>query len=97
VQANPKVTVGKTDYDSVTLRGVGGYEVTLLLDPQTHLIFRVMYTSQGANAFEELGDWRTQDGLALPFSRHEEVGQPLDVTYTEIKINAGVPASTFTK
>lgn len=99
VQLADKTTVGDKAYDTVVLRRPDGSDETrVLLDPKTHLIFRLLYTEGGAPGLEEYGDYKSVDGLMLPFKQHAEGAQEtFDITVAEHKVNGGVPANVWEK
>jgi zinc protease len=97
VQDAGKVTVAGKAYDAVSIRPrEGAPATTILLDPKTHLIFRITYDEGGQPGVEEYGDYKAVDGVMLPYrQRAEGGGQAFDVTVSEFKINGGVPEDTF--
>jgi zinc protease len=80
-----------------------GTQVRWLVDPQTGRILREDYNTTGpsgpAQTQTDLSDWKTVDGLSLPYHRlHKENGQPSStVDYSEIQINPAVDPKLFQK
>lgn len=81
----------------------GEFEAKLSFDPATHQLVKMVYSSIGmtgpAEAEVRLGDFRTVDGLTLPF--HETTlqngQQVLDRTIAERKLNTGLKPESFKK
>lgn len=92
VQALPRETVNGVAYDVVQLRSPDStYTAKLLLDPQTKLIFRIVYDLAGQEAIDEFGDYKPIGGVQVAHRYRTEnpfLGVVLDVTYTDVKINS---------
>jgi len=76
-----------------------GDEIKLSLDPQTRLVTRLAYTSQGREVVVLFSDYRDSGGVKLPFKEliaqgGQQVGER---TYTERKVNAGLDPARFKK
>ena len=101
VQSEGKQPVDGTDYDAVLVRsGDGLYEATLLLDPKTHLVFRVLYSVQGETLFDEYRDYKPVAGVQVAHkvrTLNLLLQVPVEITYDKVQINAGVPADAFDK
>lgn len=99
VQGLGKEKVGTQVYDVVVVkRSDGGAETRILLHPDSHRIFRMVYSEAGESAFEEYGDYREVDGLWFAFQQHAEgADQVFDIVVDEVKVNAGLPEGIFSK
>jgi zinc protease len=99
VQGMGKEKVGKIQYDVVVIKQAdGGSETRILLDAESHRIFRLIYQEGGESAYEEYDDYREVDGLWFAYKQHAEgAEQAFDVEVDEIKVNAGLPDGTFDK
>ncbi|MBS1875228.1 MAG: insulinase family protein [Acidobacteria bacterium] len=98
---------GKAEVQAAANDGVlwkeGASSMTLYFDPATHLVSKMVYKSMGMGAPIEVEqtvtDYRAVGGLQLPFKEAlSQGGQPGgDRTFTDRKINTGVPATSFAK
>jgi predicted Zn-dependent peptidase len=101
VQSAGKVSVpGETKaFDAVVIRRADGTnETRILLDPETRLIFALLYAVGGTPALERYSDYRDVSGLQIPFRQQASgANQILDVIIADVKVNGGVPADMFVK
>jgi zinc protease len=101
VQAEGKQKVDNTDYDGVRVRSPdGAYEVLLLLDVKTHLVYRVVYSVEGNLIFDEYADYKPVNGVQIAHKVKTVnllLQAPVDIEYQKIEVNAGLPAGTFDK
>jgi hypothetical protein len=101
VQSAGKMKVpGETaSYDAVTIRRADGTnETRILLDPDTKMIFALLYSVAGTPALERYSDYRPVNGVQVAYRQQASGGnQILDVIIADVKINAGVAAETFRK
>ncbi len=94
--------VGDTDTRIVDVSG-GDMVIRWFVDPQTGHILREAYEATGNSGAvqrqTELSDWKTSDGITLPY-RHKNSadGHPASVvTYNSIQINPAVDRKLFEK
>ena len=81
------------------VEGGGMRKVSLVLDPDTLLVARQRYDMENATMEERFSEYRTVDGLRVPF-RAEVLrnGVPLvERSVEKIEFNVPLPASLFTK
>ncbi len=77
--------------------------VKVYLDPETHLILMKRFTAPlfgpPAETDEEYSDYRDVSGIKWPFKTvTKQGGKPgFDATVTEVKVNPGVPETTYKK
>jgi zinc protease len=99
VQAQGKQNVEGTDYDAVLERSAdGAYEVTLLLDLKTHLVYRVVYSVQGETLFDEYGDYKDAGGVKVAHKVKTVnllLQVPVEITYDKVEVNSGLPSGAF--
>jgi hypothetical protein len=99
VQALAPEGIGGVVYDAVRLRDpTGAIDVKVLLDPRTHLIFRIVYPQEGRDVVEEFGDYRDVAGMKYPYRMRIDNGdRTIETSATEVKVNGGVDPGAFEK
>jgi zinc protease len=101
VQSAGKMKVpGETaSYDAVTIRRADGTnETRILVDPDTKMIFAMLYSVAGSPALERYSDYRPVNGVQIAYRQQASGGsQLLDVIIADVKINGGVAAELFRK
>ncbi len=99
VQAQGKQNVEGIDYDAVLVRSAdAAYEVTLLLDIKTHLVYRVLYSVQGETLFDEYGDYKPVNGVQVAHKVKTVnllLQVPVEIQYDKVQVNAGLPSGAF--
>jgi hypothetical protein len=92
------------DIDAAILNVGGAIPwVRWYIDPKTGYILREQYKGMGpTGSFDgetDLSDWRTADGLTLPYShQNKENGQPTStVEYKKIELNPSIDPKLFEK
>jgi zinc protease len=99
VQSVGKETVNGNKYDAVAIRRADGSANTrILLDPKTHLIFRLIYEEAGEVAFEEYSDYRDVNGVKFAFQQRARGSeQSFEVKVDTLLVNGGVDKTLFDK
>jgi zinc protease len=98
VRAQPQVTEGKLKFDVLTVVSPEGDVTKVLLDPQTHLIARVVYTDEGHETRDEYYSYKPEAGIQ--FSRkqlHTGGDQKFELEVEKVKVNKDLPKDTFAK
>lgn len=96
VQSQPREKVGAVEYDVVLLKGP--FAAKVLLDTKSHLVYRVYYDFDGRQIYDEYGAYQDVDGVQIAHVQRNEdpvLGVPVEITYTEVKVNGGVIPETF--
>ena len=85
-------------HDAVRITSKAGFEVTVLLDPTSHLLRQSRYTSGGATTKESFHDYKEFDGIQVAQRRVSQGGgETSDLTVTAVEINPTVDAKIFDK
>lgn len=98
VRALPAVTDGKLKFDALSVVSPDGDVTKLLLDPQTHLIARLVYTDEGREARDDYFEYKPEAGIQ--FSRkqtHAGGDQKFELEVEKVKVNKDLPKDTFSK
>jgi zinc protease len=98
VKAAPQITDGKLKFDVLSVVSPEGDVSKLLLDPQTHLLSRVVYTDEGKEARDEYFDYKAEGGIQ--FSRkqtHSGGDQKFELEVEKVKVNKDLPKDAFNK
>jgi hypothetical protein len=98
VRALPAVTDGKLKFDALAVVSPEGDLTKLLLDPQTHLISRVLYGDDGKEARDDYFDYKPEAGIQ--FSRkqtHTGGDQKFEMEVEKVKVNKDLPKDAFNK
>lgn len=102
IVALPAVEMDGKKMDALQVKS-GDQPITVLLDPQTHLITQVAFRGLGmqgpAETEARFSDYRVVSGLKLPHKVSvKQNGQPyMEQTYTGMSVNSGVKAEGFSK
>lgn len=86
--------------DAVVLAPRGGKRpVTVTFDRATHLPASFARRDGEKQRITQLSDWRTVDGVMLPFSRHEDNGDPNDAVTVRVETleHRDAPTATFAR
>jgi len=97
VVARDPAEEGGVRYDVVELRKAdGSLRTTLWLDARTRMLARLVYEQDGEQSVESYSDYRPVAGLQMAFAQRQSgpSGQ-VELTLSEIKVNAGLPAGLF--
>ncbi|HUU01894.1 MAG TPA: pitrilysin family protein [Myxococcota bacterium] len=97
VQARDPQEEGGKRYQVVELRRPDGSLPTIAwLDEKTHLMARLVFERDGEQVIESYDDYRPVDHVLMPFRQIQKGGGiDLDLTLSEVKLNAGVPKVKF--
>ncbi len=99
LQSTGPQTVEGTDYDGVLVRSADGlYEAILLLDPKTHLLYRVVYQVEGETLFDEYAEYKAVAGVQVAHKIKTVnllLQVPVEISYDKVQINGGLPAGAF--
>jgi zinc protease len=76
-----------------------GHATRFFLDPQTHLVTKVSFTSNGQTTEGVYTDYRDVAGVKVPFQTNvSQNGQPLvEIKLSEVQVNAPVDEGLFKK
>jgi len=87
---------GAISYDTLEVISPEGDVYTLLLDPKTHQIAKMLYSAEQRTNHDELGDYRVVDGVSFPFKfKHEAGGQQVDIQYDKVTVNPKLTPDLF--
>jgi zinc protease len=97
VQAGKPQEEGGKHYQVVELRRPdGSLPTSVWMDEKTHLMARLIYEREGEQVVERYDDYRPVNKVLMPFHQVQKGGGlDLDLTLSEIKLNAGVPKAKF--
>jgi predicted Zn-dependent peptidase len=76
-----------------------GHATQFFLDPQTGLLMKLAYTSNGQTSEALYSDFREVNGVKIPFKTQiSRNGQPvIEIVYTDVQVNAPVDEALFKK
>jgi hypothetical protein len=90
------VTEGGVTYDAFEVVSPGKDVTRVLLDPKSHLVVRLLYSAEGKQVRDELGDYRAVEGVQLPFrAKHDTGEEKLDLGYEKIELNPKLAPDLF--
>jgi hypothetical protein len=90
---------GKT-VNVVEVADAQGHATRFFIDPATNLVVKLAYTTSGGESPEAfLSDYRDVSGVKVPFKTRIVQGgqQMMELTYTEVQVNAPVDDKLFQK
>ena len=99
--ADGQETIDGKAYDVLVARAAdGSVEARLLLDPKTHLPFRIVYEIEGEKLTDEYADWKPFSGVQIPTSIKTVnllLQVPVDIAFTSVEVNGKLPDGGFDK
>jgi zinc protease len=101
IVAYGKQALGEVEAFAITIERVdGSWQTRLFFDAKTRLLVGMEYQEDGKHMREDFSDYKTIDGVAFALRQRAAgpQGTPgMDITLTEVKVNAGVPQGTWDK
>lgn len=95
----PDATVEGKAAQGLEVADPQGHATQFFLDPQTGLLLKLAYTSNGQTSEAFYSDFREVSGVKIPFqTRISRNGQPvIEIKYSEVQVNAPVDEGLFKK
>jgi len=87
---------GGVTYDAFEVVSPKNDVTRVLLDPKSHLPARLVYSAEGKQVRDELGDYRVVEGVELPFrAKHDTGDEKIDISYDKIELNPKLAPDLF--